>query len=74
MYGKRLANMFGFVPSPFKAAKWEGGGAKGKAPQKNVHPKCFRCDHQVRAKDESGNGRPVNVLVAPPCSTWDVLV
>ena len=47
MYGKQLANMFGFVPSPFKAAKWEGSGAKDKAPQKNVHPKCFRCDHQV---------------------------
>ena len=42
MYGKQLANMFGFGPSPFKAPKWEGSGAKDKAPQKNLHPKYFR--------------------------------
>ena len=51
--------MLGFAPSPFKVAKWEGSGAKDKAPQKNVHPKCFRCDHEVRAKDASRNWRLV---------------
>ena len=52
-------NMFGFAPSPFKVAKWEQSGAKDKAPQKNPHPKCFRWDHEVRAKDASRNWRPV---------------
>ena len=27
--------------------------------KKKVHPKCFRCDHEVRAKDVSRTRRPV---------------
>ena len=49
----------GFVPSPFKAAEWKGPSVEHKAPPKNAHPKCFRCDHEVRANDASRNRRPV---------------
>ena len=27
----------------------------------NVHPKCFSCEHEVRANDASRNRRPVNM-------------
>ena len=57
--GVEATQHLGFVPSPLKAAEWKGSGAKNKAPQKNVHPKCFRCDHEVRAKDASRKRRPV---------------
>ena len=49
----------GFVPSPFKATECKATGVLDKAP---AHPKCFRCDHEVRANNASHRGMFHNTL------------